>query len=89
MRRILWFLLVVLGVASSVARAQDYPKGELYGGFAYLRSDGANFNGWNVSITENANHWVGIQADFSGHYNTKVTEGIKGELWLHNFFFGP
>jgi hypothetical protein len=89
MRRMMWFLLSVLILTGSSAMAQDFPRGELYGGYAYLRSDGANFNGWEASITENANSWVGVQADFSGHYNTKFNEGAKNELWLHNFLFGP
>lgn len=89
MRRMMWFLLSVLILMGSSAMAQEFPRGELYGGYAYLRSDGANFNGWEASITENANSWVGVQADFSGHYKTKVNEGIKNELWLHNFLFGP
>ena len=37
-------------------------------GGSYIRSDGANFRGWNGSVSGNVNDWFGIVGDFSGHY---------------------
>jgi hypothetical protein len=78
--------MMILGVS---ALAQDFPQGELFGGYSYNRSDGANFNGWGASITENVNSYFGIKGDFSGHYLTKSANGYKVENWLHTVAVGP
>jgi opacity protein-like surface antigen len=62
-----------------------------------------NFNGWNASAQGNINRWLGIDADFSGHYATPITvssqiqsalnsAGIIGTLpkaRSYSFLFGP
>ncbi len=62
-------LFVLVGVFSLPVSAQDYPKGELFGGyqFTHLNPD-INANGWNASITGNVNRWFGVTGDFSGAY---------------------
>jgi len=55
------------------AKAQDFPKAEVFGGYSYLRADGANLNGWNASVSGNLNSWFGLVADFSGHYDSAST----------------
>ena len=80
------FFVLLLGLS---ALAQDFPRGELFGGYSYNRSDGANFNGWGASITENVNPTFGIKGDFSGHYMTKSSNGYKVENWLHTVALGP
>jgi opacity protein-like surface antigen len=55
-----------------------------------------HFHGWNAAAQWNVNNWLGITADFSGHYGEPVT--VSGTLpsgttlpsaSLHNFLFGP
>jgi hypothetical protein len=80
-------LLVLL--VSMTAFSQEFPRAELFGGYSFMRSDGANYNGWMTSITENANHFVGIKGEISGNYRTDKTSGVKLENWLHTVALGP
>lgn len=83
--------LGVLALLSSCALAQTTkttPEFELFGGYSYLRTNpgsptpSANANGWNASLAWNWKRWVGVKADFDGHY---CCNGQKE----HNFLFGP
>ena len=65
---------LVLGVA---ARAQDFPKAEVFGGYSYGNfgpsvsgAGRTNVNGWNTSLGVNLNRWFGLVSDFSGHYGS-------------------
>jgi hypothetical protein len=71
------------------ARAQDYPKWELYGGFSYLRSDfnrtDQSLRGWNFTLTQNLKPWFGGMLEFTGHY--AAPGGIQQNV--HTFMYGP
>lgn len=79
MRKVSWLLLLLTSLPL-VGRASDasdpVPKGELFGGYSYFRSDlgltSTGFNGADVSIAENTNRWLGGVLDFSSHYNGGV-----------------
>ncbi len=80
--RIFLALVVLAGACSLPASAQDYPKGELFGGYQFTHlNPNVNASGWNTSITGNANNWLGFSADFSGAYKN----GGK----LHTVMAGP
>ena len=83
-------LLVLLASLPWVARAADpVPKGELFGGYSYFRSDlgltSTGFNGGDVSIAENTNRWLGGVLDFSSHYNggVNVTSVMYGPQFTY------
>jgi opacity protein-like surface antigen len=82
--RIFLTLVVLLGACSFPVSAQDYPKGELFGGyqFAHLNPN-INASGWNASITGNVNNWLGVSADFSGAYKNggKVHTVMAGPVF--------
>jgi opacity protein-like surface antigen len=73
-------LFVVLGLCialSVAARAQEYPKAEVFGGYSYgnfgpvISGAGrTNLNGWNASLGVNLNRWFGLVSDFGGHYGS-------------------
>ena len=65
------------------AMAQDPPKAEVFAGGSYLRTEGANFRGWNASVAGNLNDWFGIVGDFSGHYFP------PGKAHIYTYTFGP
>ena len=49
-----------------------------------------NFNGWNASATVFAYRFLGITADFSGHYGTATTSlGFGDSASRYSFMFGP
>lgn len=83
MQRLL-LLAALLLLAPAVASAQDdTPAAEVFGGYSYLRTDDdlssvtsvRNLHGWEGSVAFNVNRWLGIEADFSGHYGSdSVTE---------------
>lgn len=75
-------LFVLFGVFSLPVSAQDYPKGELFGGYQFTHLEpNLNANGWNASITGNANRWFGVTADFGGAY--------KNGGRIHTVMAGP
>jgi hypothetical protein len=44
-----------------------------------------NLNGWEISATINAYRWLGVTADFSGHYGSNQGSSIHHQTYL----FGP
>ena len=84
--KVIAVLFSVFAISSAVLCQTD-PKIELFGGYSYLRGhdflETANFNGWNASATYGFNRWMGLTADFSGHYQP------GGVLNRHAFLIGP
>ena len=90
MRKLLGvFALLIL--ATLPAPAQGNSTVDFFGGYSYLhvspgnRFPGANTNGWEAQATVNVTGYVGITADFDGHYGD--VGGIGSHT--HNFLFGP
>jgi opacity protein-like surface antigen len=98
------FALLLL---TTVGYAQ-VPGGNVFIGYSYMSADLAsgsrsNLNGWNGSVEGKVLPFVGIVADFSGHYgsgpvdlNPACTAIIGGSCTslststnVHNFLFGP
>ncbi len=82
-------VLLVLWVIPCLA--QDAPKAELFGGYAFTRINpgqglnGENANGWAASLAGNVNHWFGVVGEVSGAY--KSVSGTK--VHAHFYTFGP
>jgi len=47
--------------------AQDVPKGEVFGGYSYLGTNGQGFNGFNGQFTYNRSQALGITGDWVAH----------------------
>jgi hypothetical protein len=63
------------------SQEHEVPQAEILGGYSYLRSSDTNFNGWKATLVGNVNSWLGIAADFDGHYAGGASE--------HSVTFGP
>src|SRR5260370_2908668 len=77
-------------------KAQDVSKMDIFAGYSFLRSQARGqifafspgtpqlqpIDGFNASVTENLNKWVGITEDLSGYYSDA---GIKN----HTLLVGP
>ena len=79
-------LLALLACAVAVPSLAQDSKVDVFGGYSYVHSDpntlpSGDASGWEASLTYNANKWLGIKADFDGHYCCDQT--------MHNFLFGP
>jgi len=61
-------VVLVLGLVALPTMAQSFPRVEVFGGFQYDRSGGANLKGWDGAVTANVNRWFGLTGDFSGTY---------------------
>jgi hypothetical protein len=85
MRKALNAICLVL-LVSLTAMAQAVPKAELFGGYSWA---GGNFHGWNTSVSVNVNRWLGVVADFSGHYGTETDGIVREKQSAHSFLFGP
>jgi len=74
--------LFVAGVASA-------QKAEVFGGYSFLRTSdqgsSTNFNGGSGSVAFNANHWLGVAADFGVYHSTQF--GVSGNIYT--YMFGP
>jgi len=61
-------LSVILSLFSLTASAQ---KVEVFGGYQFTHLQPSfNASGWNVAVTRNFKHFLGITADFSGAHKT-------------------
>lgn len=84
-------LMVLALCASTVALAQDTPKGEFSAGYSFVRihpggnSPSLNLSGWIASIAGNVNDWFGIVGELSGHYGSPGNVGTD----FHTYLFGP
>lgn len=86
-------LIAIVVIISGAALAQETPKFESFLGYSYLRSDAQSFgapdnldlHGWNAAFQFNANKWLGIKADFSGHYEPDSAMDSN----QHSFLAGP
>jgi len=73
-----FFGAIVVCLAVDVAAyGQDFPKAELFGGYAYGNFSSVqsgqgrtNLNGWNGSLAVNLSHWFGLVSDFGGLYGS-------------------
>jgi len=96
-----------LFVLATVGHAQ-VPSGNIFVGYSYLNADlvsnsRTNLNGWNSSVEGKVLPFVGLVADFSGHYgsaplavNPTCTAVIGGSCSslsastnVYSFLFGP
>lgn len=91
MKKFFLALLLVSAVAAAagIARAQDTPAIELFGGYSYARLNGAGIappysqitstgqglNGFHFAATGNFNSWLGIYGDFAGYYASPTLNG--------------
>jgi opacity protein-like surface antigen len=83
MRKILWLLclLPLTAMASDPESVGTLPRGELFGGYSYWGTGGANFGGVDTSITENVRPWFGGALEVSSHWN--------GGANVSTFMYGP
>ena len=86
MFRKIFCVMSLLIVGFSPARAQDVPKGDVFGGYSWA---GGNFHGWNASLTGNITKRFGVVADFSGHYGSELDGSVLIQEDAHSFLFGP
>ena len=80
-------ILIVACASMAFAQSSDYSKYEFYGGYSHNRVDTGiddsepalsdiidereGFHGFNTSFTGNVSRYVGLKADFSGHFKSK------------------
>ncbi len=94
------YLTIVLALLAftSFASAQ-VPKGNAFFGYSYASADlnqnnRSNLNGWEASLEGKFLPFIGIVADFSGHYGTNDFPSSSGTVFHvdgreYNFMFGP
>lgn len=88
------FLFLFAGAAFA-----QFPGGNAYIGYSYLRADlpngNTNLNGWNGSVEVKVLPFIGVVGDFSGNYGSQnVTSSssflpVNASISQHNFVFGP
>jgi len=92
--RKLSFVAALLAALALPAVAQDH-RVEVFTGYSFARletpsPDPSNLHGWNAAVQFNATNWVGMVADFSGHYGQRqLLPGIDRNINTHSAMFGP
>ena len=102
MRTGVWIAFILL--FASLASAQ-VPSGNVFFGYSYYNTnlssiDRANTNGWNASLEGKFLPWVGVVADFDGHYGSQnfsrfceailnCSPALHANFTEHNYLFGP
>jgi opacity protein-like surface antigen len=86
MRKSFIVIILLLLIAALPVAAQDVPKAELFGGYSWA---GGNFHGWDTSVTANVNRWLGLTANFSGHYGHEQGGIIREQQRAISYLFGP
>jgi opacity protein-like surface antigen len=90
-------VLLPLLMGTTKMRGQEepvVPKAEIYGGYAFLRNHGNNFNGWEGQANFNFGRYFGATADFTGSYRTAASIGVSGlsvsaNQRIYSYLFGP
>lgn len=103
MRKLFMFLAVILAAAIPTQAQEDYPKAEIYAGYAIFNSgqfpDRENLNapGFGASIAGNLTKNFGLVAEVSGHYGqvTLLNLPVPGvtvpefDTDVYTYLFGP
>jgi len=86
-------VLVICSLISSASwaqsknsKSQDSSPGEVFFGYSFLNGETlSKASGWDASAMANVHDWLGVKADFSGHYKS------AGPFHDHeyNILFGP
>jgi len=98
--RNLLFLFGAILLAAVPARAQDYPKAEVYAGYSFFTADvntnnpfdateREGFHGVGFSGAANFSKNLGVVADFSYHKKQFDVIGPNIDFSIFNFLFGP
>ncbi len=84
-RSVMTALVLALGVASPVARAQEaeVPQWDVFAGYAWMEPGGRIAGtaidempkGWGATVTYNVDKWWGISLDFGGNYGDNADVG--------------
>lgn len=59
---------------------QDSPRADVFGGYSYLNADTnglitrQSLNGWEASLSVNANKWLAGEGDFGGYYKSYTVD---------------
>lgn len=85
MRKVVYALGMVL-LMFPPASAQEVPKAEVFGGYAYA---GEGTHGWNASVAGNVNGWFGLVADAGGQYTNLEELDVRERIRTHSFLVGP
>jgi hypothetical protein len=98
MRKALGLSLLFL-FSTSIVKAQEIPKYQVFVGPSYAREDltdikNINGIGWHASVDGTANNWVSAVFDFSGYYSSpKISVGLPAPLPINSsdylYLFGP
>jgi hypothetical protein len=89
-------IVFALLMMTAAGFAQIPTSGNVFLGYSFNRADTglsnrANLNGWEGSVEAKVFPFVGIVADFSGHYGklTIPVDGVAERTRLQSYLFGP
>jgi len=84
MKKLVFLMIFVFFVGLQAWAADDYPKGEITGGFAFV-SDVEWMPGWYAGAAYNFHPNVGLVGEISGVYKTIL--GVDTSMYF--YLFGP
>ena len=90
--RVAFFVLAAFLIApSAMAQSPSHEESrfEVFGGYSYIRDNGENLHGWTGALIVNVNDWLGLAADFDGHYDSFGSGAGKVRFSAYGYTFGP
>jgi hypothetical protein len=75
------------GYSFAVADVREYYKSTPI--LFTFRNQYVFLNGWEASVTENANHWFGGTLQLTGHFASPVALGTKNDERMFSIMYGP
>jgi opacity protein-like surface antigen len=79
-------LVFLIGATALSAHAQETPKAEVFGGYAYA---GSGSHGFDSSFVANINSWFGLGGSVSGQYSKLDEDGVSERITTNSFLAGP
>lgn len=87
-------IALLLAFSCFPAVAQDFPGGQVFGGYSYLNFDTngltsrQNANGWETGGILHINYWLAIEASGAGYYKAYSLGPDYGNVNVHDYSFG-
>ncbi|HVF44689.1 MAG TPA: outer membrane beta-barrel protein [Pyrinomonadaceae bacterium] len=78
--------LLLAGAGPPASAQEGVPRVEVFGGYSWA---GGDFHGWGASVNANVNRWLGLTADFSGHYSGGEPGPVRERQRAQSYLFGP
>jgi len=80
--------IAALVATASLGTAFGQVHGDVFAGYSFLHTDGANTHGWNASFAPEVTDRLDLVMDAAGHYGSEDVGGTPVDVDTHSLLFG-